>query len=225
MPTGQVRANPRQGGQPATRARKARTGKWRSSIGSIAQWLGPQTSEPKVPGSNPGGCSFTGSSHASLRRHPHAALPSGGAQLGHCRCGERRSGRLAKERARTRTLPTYGPNALDLGALPVDSGRVGGAPRGVGDPSLRAVAKGAPAVRVLPVGVPTVRVAAVARRTLGGDAGKGGRALGGHVQRVPDCPRGVGTLRSAVGAAPPGWVHPHRVGSSGTANPPRNGPT
>ena len=176
-----MRADPRQGGQPASRARKAGAGKWRSSTGSTAQWLRPRTSDPKVTGSNPGGCSFTGSPHAPLRRHPHAALPSGGAQLGHCRCGERRSGRPPKERARTSTLPTHGPRALDLGALPVDSGRVGGAPRGMGDPSLRAVAKGAPAVCILPVGVPPVRVAAVVRRTLGGDAGKGGRALGGHV--------------------------------------------
>ena len=52
-PGGRVRADPRQGGQPASRARKVGACKWRSSIGSIAQWLGPQTSDPKVTGSNP----------------------------------------------------------------------------------------------------------------------------------------------------------------------------
>jgi len=81
-----VRADPRQGGQPATRTRRAGTGKWRISTGSIAQWVRPRTSNPKVPGSNPGGGSFTGSSHA-----PPATTPT---------CSAAKRGRA------TGTLPT-----------------------------------------------------------------------------------------------------------------------
>ena len=74
-----------------------------------------------------------------LRRHPHAALPSGGLQLGHCRCGERRSGRPPKERARTSTLPTHGHRGRratrDGGSVTACSAK--GRPRSLHPPSRR----------------------------------------------------------------------------------------